>query len=97
MKQRFLLLFTALMLCVGARAGSTTTQVINGLEYIIYTDRNCATLVNNNCTQSEIVIPAEITWEGKKYPVTELGNSCFYNCWSLKSITIPSSCYKFRG
>ena len=91
MKQRFLLLITALMLCVGARAGSTTTQGINGLEYIIYTDQNCATLIDNYGTQSEIVIPAEITWEGKKYPVTELGNSCFYNCWSLKSITIPSS------
>ena len=89
MKQRLLLFITALMLCVGAR--STTTQVINGLKYIIYTDRNCATLISNNYTQSEIVIPAEITWEGKKYPVTELGNSCFSNCDGLKSIDIPSS------
>ena len=89
MKQRLLLFITTLMLCVGAR--STTTQVINGLKYIIYTDRNCATLISNNYTQSEIVIPAEITWEGKKYPVTELGNSCFSNCSGLKSVTIPSS------
>ncbi len=70
---------------------TTTVQVIDGLKYIIYTDQNCATLINNNYTQSEIVIPAEITWEGKKYPVTELGNSCFKDCQSLKSITIPSS------
>ena len=91
MKQRFLLLFTALMLCIGARAGSTTEQVINGRKYIIHTDRNCATLISNNYTLSEIVIPAEITYEGKKYPVTELGNSCFRSCYDLKSITIPSS------
>ena len=89
MKQRLLLFITALMLCMGARAA--TVQVIDGLKYIIYTDQNCATLTGNNYTQSEIVIPAEITWEGKKYPVTELGNSCFENCWRLTSITIPSS------
>ena len=89
MKQRLLLFITALMLCMGARAA--TVQVIDGLKYIIYTDQNCATLTGNNYTQSEIVIPAEITWEGKKYPVTELGNSCFKDCSNLKSITIPSS------
>ena len=89
MKQRLLLFITALMLCVGARAA--TVQVIDGLKYIIYTDQHCATLTGNNYTRSEIVIPAEITWEGKKYPVTELGNSCFKDCQYLKSITIPSS------
>lgn len=77
------------MLCVGTRAA--TVQVIDGLKYIIYTDQNCATLINNNYTQSEIVIPAKIAWEGKKYPVTELGAKCFSNCHSLTSITIPSS------
>lgn len=84
MKQRFLLLFTALMLCVGARAENTTTQVIDGLKYIIHTDKNYAELTSNDYTQSEIVIPAEITWEGKKYPVTELGNNCFRCCYDLK-------------
>ena len=89
MKQRLLLFITTLMLCMGAKAA--TVQVIDGLKYIIYTDQNCATLTGNNYTQSEIVIPAEITWEGKKYPVTELGNSCFKSCKKLTSITIPSS------
>ena len=89
MKQRLLLFITALMLCMGTRAA--TVQVIDGLKYIIYTDQNCATLINNNYTQSEIVIPAEITWEGKTYPVTELGKSCFSKCSGLKSVTIPSS------
>ena len=89
MKQRLLLFITALMLCIGARA--TTIQVIDGLKYIIYTDHNCAVLTGNNYTQKEIVIPASITWEGKKYPVTELRVKCFSNCSSLTSITIPSS------
>ena len=77
------------MLCIGARA--TTVQVIDGLKYIIYTDWNCATLINNNYTQSEIVIPAEIAWNGKAYPVTSIGDRCFQDCVSLTSITIPSS------
>ena len=91
MKQRLLLFITALMLCIGARAQSTTEHVTNGLKYTIYIDKNCATLINNNYTLSKIIIPANITWEGKKYPVTELGDKCFYDCTSLTSITIPSS------
>ena len=89
MKQRLLLFITALMLCIGARA--TTTWVIDGLRYIIYTDKNYAVLTSNNYTQNMIVIPASITWEGKKYPVTELGTKCFFGCYSLTSIIIPSS------
>ena len=77
------------MLCIGARA--TTIQVIDGLKYIIYTDQNYAALTGNNYTQKEIVIPASITWDGKKYPVTELGAKSFSNCSSLSSVTIPSS------
>ena len=77
------------MLCIGARA--TTIQVIDGLKYIIYTDQNHAVLIGNNYTQKEIVIPASITWEGKKYPITELEVNSFYECRNLTSITIPSS------
>ena len=89
MKQRLLLFITALMLCIGARA--TTIQVIDGLKYIIYTDQNYAVLTSNKYTQEEIVIPASITWAGKKYPVTELGANSFSGCSNLTSITIPSS------
>ena len=95
MKQRLLLFITTLMLCIGARA--TTIQVIDGLKYIIYTDHNCAALIGNNYTQKEIVIPASITWEGKKYPVTELEGRCFYDCSNLTSVTIPSSVTSLGG
>ena len=89
MKQRLLLFITALMLCIGAKA--TTIQVIDGLKYIIYTRQNYAVLTGNNYTQQEIVIPASITWAGKKFPVTELGANSFLNCSDLSSVIIPSS------
>lgn len=91
MKQRIIELFTALMLCVGARAEGTTEQVIDGLKYIIHTDENYAELTSNRYTQSEITIPAKIAYAGKAYPVTSLGERCFYNCESLTSVNIPSS------
>ena len=89
MKQRLLLFITALMLCIGAKAN--TTVVIDGLKYIIYTGQNYAVLTGNNYTQQEIVIPASITWAGKKFPVTELGANSFLNCSDLSSVIIPSS------
>lgn len=93
MKQRIIVLFTALVLCIGARAA--TVQIINGLRYIIYTNQNYAEVTSSNnddnYTQSEINIPASITWNGKKYPVTSLGSSCFDGCSSLTSVNIPSS------
>ena len=95
MKQRLLLFITTLMLCMVARAENTTEQVFNGLRYIIHTDENYAELISYDYwldnTQSEVVIPASITWEGKAYPVTELGNRCFSSCYYLTSVTIPSS------
>ena len=89
MKQRVLLFITTLMLCIGAKAN--TTVFIDGLKYIIYTRQNYAVLTGNNYTQQEIVIPASITWAGKKFPVTELGANSFNDCRNLTSVTIPSS------
>lgn len=91
MKQKLLLFITALMLCIGARAQNAIELVINGLRYRIDEDENCAMLIKNSYTLSKIIIPANITCWGKKYPVTELEDKCFYNCTSLTSITIPSS------
>lgn len=38
-----------------------------------------------------MVIPSTITYNGKEYNVTSIGNCAFANSYSLKSITIPSS------
>ncbi len=89
MKQRIIVLFTALMLCIGAKAA--TVQVIDGLKYIIYTSQKYAVLTADDYSQSKIDIPANITWNGKKYPVTGLEDECFSGCSRLISVNIPSS------
>ena len=38
-----------------------------------------------------IVIPSSVTYEGKSYPVTGIGEYAFEGCSFLKSITIPNS------
>ena len=38
-----------------------------------------------------VVIPSTVTYNGKTYSVTSIGNFAFSECTSLTSITIPNS------
>jgi len=49
-----------------------------------------------------VIIPTSINYNGESYSVTSIGNSAFYYCRSLTSITIPNSVksiepYAFEG
>ncbi len=44
-----------------------------------------------NNYSGHITIPSTISVQGKTYNVTRIGHNAFYNCTSLKSVTIPSS------
>ena len=46
---------------------------------------------NSAAYSGDIVIPATVTNGGNTYSVTAIGNSAFYACTSLNSVTIPSS------
>ena len=44
-----------------------------------------------NSYSGSVVIPKEITYNKKKYKVTEIGICAFSNCTNLTSVTIPNS------
>ena len=39
----------------------------------------------------EVIIPSTVTYYGKNYRVTGIGNSAFYRCSNITSVTIPES------
>ncbi|MCR4835055.1 MAG: leucine-rich repeat domain-containing protein [Bacteroidaceae bacterium] len=41
--------------------------------------------------QGNVVIPEEVTYGDRIHKVTSIGESAFYNCTGLTSVTIPNS------
>ena len=46
---------------------------------------------NSSAYSGSIVVPETVTYNGTTYSVTSIGNSAFYSCRSLTSLSIPSS------
>ena len=86
--KRFLFLLMALCsMCLSASAN--VTAVIDGICYDISETTATVTLVGDY--SGDIVIPESITFENSIYSVTSIGESAFWSCSSLTSVTIPNS------
>ena len=77
-------------------SGIETTDIIeystgDGFKYKLDTEAKTAELAKYNGSATEVSISESVTYEGVVYSVTSLGDECFYNCYLLKSINIPSS------
>ena len=68
---------------------------IDGIYYNFNSENKTATVVGENYyggyTQTEIIIPEKVDYNGISYNVTSIGERAFYICSALKSIVIPSS------
>lgn len=66
---------------------------VNGIYYTILssTDRTCEVSESPNKNYKESVdIPIRVTYSGKTYSVTGIGDRAFKSCYSLTSVTIPN-------
>ncbi len=61
---------------------------INGEEVTVTNETGGS---NSNSYSGELVIPSSVTYEGKEYSVTSIGNGAFDYCSGLTSIEIPNS------
>ena len=52
--------------------------------------RYSATPASNNHVSGDVVIPSSIEYNGTTYSVTSIGDSAFYFCSGLPSVTIPN-------
>ena len=69
---------------------------VDGLCYNITSDNTVAVTYinfpnNDEYVEGDLVIPATVIYEGKKYAVTSIGKNAFYFCQFLTSVTLPSS------
>lgn len=82
-----LLVAFLMMLCCGTAMASDFVTV-DGFKFLVDTDKEEATLLPNDYS-GEVVVPEKVTFEGKDYPVTTLGSSCFGG--SVKKVDIPKT------
>ena len=97
------LTLTVLMMLFGVRVDAHDIAVENddGVTiYYVWTNNGTELAVSYKGTSSstykdeytgEVVIPSSVLYKNKKYNVTSIGTSAFYDCKSLTSVTIPNS------
>ena len=103
------LLLTLLMSMVGVKAIAHDIEVANDDGVTIYyewTNNNTELSVSyrgwyygefSNEYTGSVVIPETVTYNGTAYPVASIGNSAFYGCSHLTSVTIGNSVTSIRG
>ena len=96
MKPAALFLFIALLLASSPIPAQTFTKECSTgqeLEYRVLSDPKTVEVkkVTNMGTSSNVIIPKEVSYKGRKYAVTAIGSYMFYNCSGLTTITIPTS------
>ena len=68
--------------------------IIDGVHYGIKNGE--ATVLQQKTTVADLTIPSSITYKDQTYMVTEISEKAFYNCTTLRYITLPEN-LKFIG
>ena len=101
MKQKFFMRLAAAteVLLLGAASAMAHDFEVDGIYYNINSDGTSVSVTFKGSSYSSysneysgaVTIPASVTYSGKTYTVTAIGNSAFYGCWRLESVEIPNS------
>ena len=89
MRCMLIALFTVMNMAANAEVIEYSTD--DGFKYKLDTEAKTAELAKFRRSQTEVVIPENVTYNDVTYSVTSLGDECFNGCSSLTSIDIPSS------
>ena len=77
---------------------SAYSFVVEGIYYNILSDKTSVEVTYRNTNYDtyigEITIPSEVSYNGKTYAVTAIGNRAFYKCSTVTSIKLPPSINK---
>ena len=84
------ILITLWVLLLPLFAYSEVVEIDNVYYNLSYNSAS-VTNVSNHYYIGNVVIPESITYNGKSYSVTSIGDFAFYYCGSLTSISIPNS------
>jgi len=93
MKKLFTILFTALLSMTVGTASAYDAEIdgifynFNGNEAEV-TFKNASSIFNYS---GKVEIPESVTYNGKTYQVTAIGENAFFNCNKLNAVSIPNT------
>ena len=82
--------------------GKSLAFMVDGIAYNILSETTCEvtshnTIISNLEYKGNIVIPENVTYNGRSYIVTEIDTKAFSNCLKLTSVEIPNTVTKIGG
>ena len=88
---RLIIMMAICMLSLHAMAYDFSYTHQGTTLYYNITSDNTVDVAGDNSVSGAVVIPSSVTNNGTTYSVTSIGESAFYGCSGLTSITIPNS------
>ena len=84
-----LLMLLSMTLCSIVAVAQTVT--VDNIVYYVYTQAGYAELTDGKSVTGNVVIPAEVEYEGKKYSVFRIKTDAFKNNTAINSVELPAS------